>query len=1078
MARLVYKARASSTAQGKSRVYFTCLPDDFDIYFEKVCGMILKHHNCAIWYDSLPNTVFDADTMENDISKMQLFVIPVTRKLLTTENRVKDTEISFANEHHIPILPLIMDRDIDDLFSEIFGDIQYLDPGCEDITAISFEEKLKRFLNGVLVNDDLAEKIRSAFDAYIFLSYRKKDRKYAQELMRLIHKNDFCRDIAIWYDEFLVPGESFNRAIAEALKKSDLFALVVTPNLVNEINYITTTEYPMAIETKKNILPVELDKTDRALLEGLYEDIPECVSASDSASLSQRLFSSIKDIALKEQTSSPEHLFFIGLAYFNGIDMEVDREKGLELIEAAANEDLPEAIEKMVSVYKLGDGKERNCRTAIEWQKKLVEANRAISNKNPSDDNLRELLYSLYHLGHGESELGLFDDALAHLGEISTLAPRIDDEGEANFLAHISLITSGRMFISLGKIPSAKKYMEKAIEFNKETVEKNPCERNKKNLLQSYHALAFTNIEDGMVNEAIEEEEKALEIALSLAKENGEENYATELFGIYHLLAYSMQSRGNYDEAEKYHKKSYEYKMMMDDEEASIASKEKKHVFTQNMGIIYLKKGLFKKAEEYFDEAYKLREEIYKEDGSLPSLIELGKSCTFIANTYLESEQYDLALRKYEKCVEIYASALNESYILEVAIHLAKVYGNMGYCVSFQGDNRGALEYYEKNLSILTSLAEKETDIGLQHAFTRACTNVSHLHLELGDVDTALKYLDTAGTRAQELVEVHGADDDYILLSEIYLAQFNIFKDMNDYERAEAAITKSIEILKSIYKNSLSLNVAESLLLESIKLGNLFERKGDYEKAFDTYEMGEEIYNEQYEKDRSVRVLDYYRNLILLRLTQASKALKKEDDIQKYAEKLIQHNGRVYSNSPSYEGAKELAFSYEHTALLYHDLRRYDKTQNLYTQAIELRQRLYEATKDNEDLYSLAKDYDHLGNAYRLDGDKETASLFFNKSKEYISILLEADQSEKCRDAYGVLLYHLAMVSYDGEITVAFLEKSYGVFDQLIKENAKKSYVYKATQVLGELASIYESDGNTVALDKCTKELERLKELK
>ena len=70
-----------------------------------------------------------------------------------------------------------------------------------------------------LVSDEMAEKVRAAFDAYIFLSYRKKDRKYANELMRLIHKNDFCRDIAIWYDEYLVPGEDFNNAITEALKR-------------------------------------------------------------------------------------------------------------------------------------------------------------------------------------------------------------------------------------------------------------------------------------------------------------------------------------------------------------------------------------------------------------------------------------------------------------------------------------------------------------------------------------------------------------------------------------------------------------------------------------------------------------------------------------------------------------------------------------------------------------------------------------------------------------------------------------------------------------------------------------------
>lgn len=50
-------------------------------------------------------------------------------------------------------------------------------------------------------------------DAYVFLSYRKKDRKHAKELMRLIHANRFCLDIAIWYDGFLAAGEDFNAAI-------------------------------------------------------------------------------------------------------------------------------------------------------------------------------------------------------------------------------------------------------------------------------------------------------------------------------------------------------------------------------------------------------------------------------------------------------------------------------------------------------------------------------------------------------------------------------------------------------------------------------------------------------------------------------------------------------------------------------------------------------------------------------------------------------------------------------------------------------------------------------------------------
>ena len=52
----------------------------------------------------------------------------------------------------------------------------------------------------------MAEKVKVAFDAYIFLSYRKKDRKYANELMRLIHKNDFCRDIGLGISTKLFPA--------------------------------------------------------------------------------------------------------------------------------------------------------------------------------------------------------------------------------------------------------------------------------------------------------------------------------------------------------------------------------------------------------------------------------------------------------------------------------------------------------------------------------------------------------------------------------------------------------------------------------------------------------------------------------------------------------------------------------------------------------------------------------------------------------------------------------------------------------------------------------------------------------
>ena len=55
---------------------------------------------------------------------------------------------------------------------------------------------------------------------------------------------------------FLIPGENFHDSIAAALEQSSLFALAVTPNLVNEPNYVMSIEYPMAKEAKKRCFPL------------------------------------------------------------------------------------------------------------------------------------------------------------------------------------------------------------------------------------------------------------------------------------------------------------------------------------------------------------------------------------------------------------------------------------------------------------------------------------------------------------------------------------------------------------------------------------------------------------------------------------------------------------------------------------------------------------------------------------------------------------------------------------------------------------------------------------------------------
>ena len=379
MENLQYRTKGNSLPNKKPRVYFTCHPDDFDKYFNKICEDIFKTHDCAIYYTEDMTAAFDEANVDTDLGSMNLFVIPVTFKLLTEPNRAMDFDFSYAQKNHIPVLPVMLEPGIDDFYShpDKFGELQYLNPCSTDLTEISYEEKLKKYLESVLISDEMAKRVRAAFDAYIFLSYRKKDRRYANELMRLIHAKPEFRDIAIWYDEFLTPGESFNENIGKMLNDSKLFALLVTPNLLEEPNgkpnFVMGKEYPMAKEKGMDILPAEMESTDKDALRFKYAEIPESVDPHDDEAFKARLLQSITRIATAENDDDSEHNFLIGLAYLDGIDVETDKERGIKLITKAAEADLPEAIKKLYSVYNEGIGVSLDYSKAAVWAEKLVK---------------------------------------------------------------------------------------------------------------------------------------------------------------------------------------------------------------------------------------------------------------------------------------------------------------------------------------------------------------------------------------------------------------------------------------------------------------------------------------------------------------------------------------------------------------------------------------------------------------------------------------------------------------------------------------------------------------------------------
>lgn len=385
MERIRYYPNNGEYIKGKNKIFLAAHPAESTQYLASLWEEVKRvDSNCVFWYDSQPELSWDADlTQSLTQAGVQMFLFPVTSKLLNTENNAVSVLLPYALENHIPIVPILMEPGLTIRYSEVFGNMQYLDKVTVDPTAISYERKFRRFLQDILISRETAKKIQAAFVAYIFLSYRKKDRALAARLMKLIHEIPQMRDVAIWYDEFLVPGEDFNDTIAAALNKSALFAMAVTPNLVEEGNYVLSTEYPEAVKAEKPILAAQVADTDsqlyrRKLAEaalqaaGRAEDVPHAIDAYDADALKTALFGSLKHIALA-RNNDPMRTFLIGLAYLNGIDMEVDHGKAVELITGAAEQECVDAMEELHLMYVRGIGVARDLETGIRWVERQIE---------------------------------------------------------------------------------------------------------------------------------------------------------------------------------------------------------------------------------------------------------------------------------------------------------------------------------------------------------------------------------------------------------------------------------------------------------------------------------------------------------------------------------------------------------------------------------------------------------------------------------------------------------------------------------------------------------------------------------
>ena len=889
MARLKIKTRTNTDPFGKPKVYFAAHPRDFSKYFSDISELIFEYSDCVIFYK---DTELDYSDMEHlsDVEEMQLVVAPISSKLLTDGTSVLN-EINFAREKRIPILPIMVEVGLTDIFNKAFTNLQYVDKTSKDPTSISFDKKIEMFLSSVLINDELSEKIRAAFDAYVFLSYRKKDREHAQKLMRLVHKNPECRDIAIWYDEFLIAGEDFNHSIKRALCKSDLFLLAVTPNLVNEHNYVEEVEYPMAIEEGKPVLPVEMVPTDKGSLSDRFKDIPSSTPA-EAELISKNLILAIERVALRKN-DSPEHTYFIGLAYLSGIDVEVNLDMASELITEAAEAGLYEAVDRLVTMYRNGIGVARSYESALRWEARKNSILEERYRENSDYDNFSLLLEAYIQNADHERDLYKYDvakekyltaiefakssehlkksehrltDAYIRLGDIQREEMKYSD-AEKSYHSALSLCQTfstsddrgvkllaacydrlGDVMLAEGHSHDALASYQKALDIAKDILNDGSID-DKRLLCDLYYSQGRAFYEEGLYEQALTSVDRASSEIYSLLIATRDFDLMRDILKYDMFLAEMYLAEG--DLANASHK--MHNAMVCSEKLIEVFDDINSHLLNIKMSdmectLNRLQKNQYRKIEYVIKNHEKLLDEfdVLSEDNVTPSIAHDMVLCAInYATTLREAKKIKDADEMIDHALQMAMYNAMTFPGIMTKLDMANAYCEFGKTAKTYKD---AIEYYEQSIFIYKQLLS-ETDLsGINLSLIKVLNRLGIVYYQTKEMERSKQCFIRASKIAKELL---AHTDSSAIKREYTRVLSNLSTFESNAGNFDAALPLADEAIKYINDFTTQINTEENRL----KLSKAYDNKAYICKKIGNVElMNESLRLSKYNKELAERI--------------------------------------------------------------------------------------------------------------------------------------------------------------------------------------------------------------------------------
>lgn len=633
-------------------IFFTCHEGEFMDCFEAMTQdlfvpEIRAQSDFVLCYYRPEEASAEDPEYWDDLSRMKLMVLAVTAELLDGKDHRALRVLRFAQERGIPVLPVLMKEGLENRFDDVCGKLHALNR-----TADHYGEKLRRFLEMVLVSSELAERIRKEFDAKIFLSYRKMDRKQAQELMRLIHSRPACRDVAIWYDDYLTPGENFDDNILTMIRGSDLFVLTVTPSILEPRvgengkemeNYVQGIEYPEAQKCGK-VLPALMEPTDKEKLKKKFPGVEDrCVDAHNEEELTEALYRDLpKAVARLNDPSNdqdPDHLYLIGLAYLSGVDVEVDGDRAVELLTAASQGGCIAATEKLAQMYRIGYGVKQDKDRALFWAERLITQLKQQYKAQRDEENLNLLVLAIVECGDAYRSWNNYARAKRKYSQAMDCLERSGLCKSNDRARHNLALCYERMgyLCSLnGQKAEAEGYNNRALELSLQAALVKPGLNSTYDLATSLMNAGDSCMAGTRDHEALENYQRSLELYESLVEATGMEEAEVAASSCLGRIGNVYKERGDLDEARRY------YRMYMEKAE-QLNAKASSHQIRHNLAVSYFRMasvaGTPTDRRHYYEKSMVVAEALAEETGAVEHMESWGISCMMLG-------QFDSRRRK------------------------------------------------------------------------------------------------------------------------------------------------------------------------------------------------------------------------------------------------------------------------------------------------------------------------------------------------------------------------------------------------------------------------------------------------